>query len=225
MITAARKGTPESFGMTQSWLHNHRVTMPTLHTTLRERYADRTGGYARIHLTGSRVGDRADMAILELVDGPGELRFEMLARKLGRKVYEEELCVLSSANSRWPAVDALLISAAFDRPRRSLRKVDVFDRQVLGDYANWHLNDSIQKALRYRPEEAQEELRAKAEAYRVRPTDTATCERPKASDRRYSSFRISCGQRRLCTRRRRRRTTAGRRCLLGPSPLPACRCP
>jgi large subunit ribosomal protein L17 len=95
VITSARKGTPESFGATQSWLFNPRVTMPALHTILRERYVERPGGYARIHLTGSRVGDRADMAGLELVDGPGELRFEMLARKLGRKMYEEELCVAS----------------------------------------------------------------------------------------------------------------------------------
>lgn len=96
--------------MTQSWLHNHRVTMPALHTVLRERYADRTGGYARIHLTGSRVGDRANMAILELVDGPGELRFEMLARKLGRKMYEEELYVLSTETAERHAMARLTAS-------------------------------------------------------------------------------------------------------------------
>lgn len=67
--------------------------MPELFTTLRERYADRTGGYTRVIRTGLRSGDRAPMAIVELVDSPGEVRFEMLARKLGRKIYEEELCV------------------------------------------------------------------------------------------------------------------------------------
>lgn len=44
----------------------------------------------------------------------------------------------------------------------------MLDEQVLGEYSNWHLNNAIQKALRYRPEEARAELRAKAEAHRVR---------------------------------------------------------
>lgn len=35
---------------------------------LAERYKDRSGGYVRIIKTGTRAGDNADMAIIELVD-------------------------------------------------------------------------------------------------------------------------------------------------------------
>jgi hypothetical protein len=60
--------------------------MPKLFTTLSERYASRPGGYTRIHKFGRRPGDNAPHAIVELVDGPRDLRFEMVARAVGREV-------------------------------------------------------------------------------------------------------------------------------------------
>lgn len=57
--------------------------LPKLFTTLSQRYADRAGGYTRIHKFGRRPGDNAPHAILELVDGPKDLKFEMVARAVG----------------------------------------------------------------------------------------------------------------------------------------------
>ncbi len=39
-----------------------------LNTTLKDRYADRSGGYSRVIKAGFRYGDNAPMAIIELVD-------------------------------------------------------------------------------------------------------------------------------------------------------------
>lgn len=45
-----------------------------LFTTLRERYADRPGGYTRVLKAGFRYGDMAPMAIIELVDRDPEAK-------------------------------------------------------------------------------------------------------------------------------------------------------
>ena len=61
---------------------------------LRERYADRPGGYTRVLRIEPLKSDQAPSAILELVDGPKDMRFAMTARtiatsrKVGRPINE-----------------------------------------------------------------------------------------------------------------------------------------
>ncbi len=74
--------------------------MPKLFSTLAERYADRTGGYTRIHKFGRRQGDNAPNAIVSLVDGPRDLKFEMVARTVGR-----ETAQLRAAEGKEDAVE------------------------------------------------------------------------------------------------------------------------
>lgn len=59
--------------------------LPKVFGTLAERYADRPGGYTRIQRFGKRPGDNAPVAILSLVDGPRDLKFEMAARAVARE--------------------------------------------------------------------------------------------------------------------------------------------
>ena len=52
---------------------------------MRERYAQRNGGYTRVLKVPPRVGDRAPQAILELVNGQRDMRFSMTARSVAQK--------------------------------------------------------------------------------------------------------------------------------------------
>ncbi|KAG8780013.1 hypothetical protein FRC12_023572 [Ceratobasidium sp. 428] len=64
---------------------NPHALLPKLFSTYKTRYESRPGGYTRIHKYGYRQGDHAPHAILELVDGPRDLSFELAARAVGRE--------------------------------------------------------------------------------------------------------------------------------------------
>lgn len=64
--------------------------LPKLFGPLRERYADRPGGYTRVLRVEPKEDDQAPSAILELVDGPKDMRFAMTARTLARLQKEDK---------------------------------------------------------------------------------------------------------------------------------------
>ena len=59
--------------------------LPKLFGPLAERYRDRPGGYTRILKFGRRPGDNAPVALLSLVDGPRDVKVEMVARAVGKE--------------------------------------------------------------------------------------------------------------------------------------------
>lgn len=67
-------------------MKNPAKTLRPLFTTLAQRYAERPGGYTRLLKAGNRVGDNAPLAVLELVDGPNDLKWETSARTVGREM-------------------------------------------------------------------------------------------------------------------------------------------
>lgn len=68
---------------------NPHLYIPKIFGPLRERYALRPGGYTRVLRIEPKKDDQAPSAILELVDGPKDMRFAMTARTL-MKLREEE---------------------------------------------------------------------------------------------------------------------------------------
>ena len=67
-------------------MQNPNKTLRPLFTTFAERYATRPGGYTRLNRAGFRVGDRAAIAVLSLVDSSKDLKFEHAAAAVGREL-------------------------------------------------------------------------------------------------------------------------------------------
>jgi large subunit ribosomal protein L17 len=65
--------------------------VPKLFGRIRERYADRPGGYTRVLRIEPMKEDQAESAILELVDGPKDMRFVMTAKTLARLPENKQL--------------------------------------------------------------------------------------------------------------------------------------
>ena len=67
MITLGKRGDLHARRQALAYVRSDEV-VDKLFTKLSEQYAERQGGYTRIIRTGTRTGDAAPMAILELVD-------------------------------------------------------------------------------------------------------------------------------------------------------------
>jgi hypothetical protein len=59
--------------------------VPKLFGPIRKRYLERPGGYTRVLRIEPMKEDQAESAILELVDGPKDMRFAMTAKTLARR--------------------------------------------------------------------------------------------------------------------------------------------
>lgn len=134
--------------------------MPKVFTDLAQRYAERPGGYTRIHKYGNRPGDNAPHAILELVDSPRDLRFAMTARAvgwelLGKKVGQEGPKAVVASGV--PEVEEVVAREKEIGPeeRGQLRPIT---------------RKNLQKVLRYRGSGGVEEMSKLAEDHVVRLT-------------------------------------------------------
>ena len=63
--------------------------MPKLYGELRDRYLERPGGYTRVLRIEPLKEDQAPSAILELVDGPKDMRFAITAKTLAKERHSE----------------------------------------------------------------------------------------------------------------------------------------
>ena len=70
MITLGKRGTLHARRQAASVLQSATVVRKVF-AELAERYATRAGGYTRVVKLGTRLGDAAEMAVVELVDRPG----------------------------------------------------------------------------------------------------------------------------------------------------------
>lgn len=131
-----------------------------LFSTLAKRYADRPGGYTRIHKFGTRQGDNAPHAILELVDNPRDLKLEMTTRAVGMDLLKAKLKSNSAAvitDSGLGKIVALL---------RTEQHLGPGAKGILRPLTRWNL----QRAMQFKGPEALVELSKKVKEYSVGST-------------------------------------------------------
>ena len=75
VITLAKRGGVANQRLAAKTVKN-KVVLHKVFTELKDRYAQRPGGYTRLVRLGHRIGDAADVALLELVDRPATEKAE-----------------------------------------------------------------------------------------------------------------------------------------------------
>ncbi|MCJ1435510.1 hypothetical protein MMC27_004884 [Xylographa pallens] len=90
MITLGKRNTQAARNKAQAVFYKPVELMPKLFNELRERYLSRPGGYTRVLRIEPLKEDQAPSAILELVDGPRDMRFAMTAKTLVKERATEE---------------------------------------------------------------------------------------------------------------------------------------
>src|SRR4051812_5745762 len=84
VITLAKRGGLANQRLAAKIVKN-KVVLAKVFSELKTRYATRPGGYTRIIHLGHRVGDAADVALLELVDRPAKAAAEGEAKPTEEK--------------------------------------------------------------------------------------------------------------------------------------------
>lgn len=84
LITLGKRNTEASKRKASSIFFTPHELIPKLFGPIRERYANRPGGYTRVLRIEPLKEDQAPSAILELVDGPKDIRFAITARTVSR---------------------------------------------------------------------------------------------------------------------------------------------
>ncbi|KAL2042290.1 hypothetical protein N7G274_004778 [Stereocaulon virgatum] len=87
LITLGKKNTNASRNRAEQIFFQPWDHLPKLFGELRKRYMDRPGGYTRVLRIEpiNRNNDQAPSAILELVDGPRDMRFAMTAKSIAHE--------------------------------------------------------------------------------------------------------------------------------------------
>lgn len=161
MITLGKKGDIMAYQRARAFILNTAVTRKVF-TDFAPRYRTRPGGYTRIHKFGNRPGDNAPHAIIELVDNPRDLKFEMTARAVGWDLLAKK--VRHSSIEEVAAEGVKGVSWAVKEARRQGPE----DRGMLRPLTRWNL----QKTLRYRAPADRVELEKKANDHIVREVVT-----------------------------------------------------
>lgn len=157
MITLGKKGNLPAYRKANAFILKPSL-VPKVFGEFAKRYANRPGGYTRIHKYGNRQGDNAPHAILELVDNPRDIRYEMTAMSVGWDVLGNRVGQASGKELINEGVTGFEELIEKERKRGAKKRSEVLRQRTL-----WNLK----KVLRYREEDGVQDLARKAENHVV----------------------------------------------------------
>lgn len=153
MITLGKKGDLPAYRKANGFILKPSL-VPKVFGEFAKRYTDRPGGYTRIHKFGNRQGDNAPHAILELVDNPRDIRYEVTAMSVGWDILSKRM-----GNTLGKDLVNQGVSDIGQIVEKE-RGCDPKSREVvLRQRTRWNL----EKVLRYRDDKGVEALVSKAE--------------------------------------------------------------
>ncbi|KAJ3568794.1 hypothetical protein NP233_g5477 [Leucocoprinus birnbaumii] len=158
IISLGKKNTQASYNQASAFLLK-RDLLPRVFGQFAQRYADRPGGYTRIHKFGNRRGDNAPEAIVELVDNPRDLRWELTSRAVGWDVMRKKL-----RGNGEPHLNNLVNESHEDMQQILKDELELPSdsrRGILREKTRWNL----QKLLKYRSPNAVEDIAGKASSH------------------------------------------------------------
>ena len=110
LLTKSKEDTTHSRRMVFSHLQNKEM-VTELFQNVSVKIANRPGGYTRILRTGFRLGDNAEMCIIELVDYNENMMKEKVAKKAARTRRAGSAKKAEAATEVAPAVEAPVVAA------------------------------------------------------------------------------------------------------------------
>lgn len=107
LITLAKSGTLADRRLANSRIRNKEAVQILFNEKV-EEFKDRPGGYTRIYKVGNRIGDAAEMAIIELIPASDEGYGKKKKKKVKKATQKtaEEKPVAVAENSEEPAAEA-----------------------------------------------------------------------------------------------------------------------